>query len=64
MIPCFSCDERSQKYIDGLCEECHQMATAETKEEFEALRKKDRERLEARTSLAKVTIAAKSSGKP
>lgn len=41
--PCFSCDERSQKYIDGLCEECHQIATAETKEDFEALRKKDRE---------------------
>jgi hypothetical protein len=24
--PCFSCDRHPQKYVDGLCEECHQIA--------------------------------------
>jgi hypothetical protein len=31
---CFGCEQRPQKYITGLCEECHQIAK-ETDREFE-----------------------------
>ncbi len=24
---CFGCDKRPQKYVDGLCEKCNQIAT-------------------------------------
>lgn len=32
---CFSCDKNEQKYITGLCEECHQVAM-KSDEEWDA----------------------------
>lgn len=33
-MQCFSCEKKPQKYITGLCEDCHQIATVADRETF------------------------------